>query len=72
LGWGDWNVILAVSRANEDRVLELANAAGASAHRIGRFTAEHGEVMLQRGKNVALAPLVSSAHCSSWSIGHFK
>jgi thiamine-monophosphate kinase len=71
LGWGDWNVILAVSPAHEDRLFELAHVSGASAHRIGRFTAEHGGVvMLQRGKNTAPAPRLESERFArdSWML----
>ncbi|QOZ47774.1 hypothetical protein XH89_33025 [Bradyrhizobium sp. CCBAU 53340] len=71
LGWGDWNVILAVSPAHEDRLFELANASRASAHRIGRFTTEHpGLVMLQRGSNTALAPRLESERFArdSWML----
>lgn len=70
LGWGDWNVILAVSPAHANRVFELANLTGASANQIGRFTAEHREVTLKRGANTALAPRLESERFArdSWML----
>ncbi|MCK1754137.1 thiamine-monophosphate kinase [Bradyrhizobium sp. 137] len=70
LGWGDWNVILAVSPAHEHRVFELAHVAGVSASRIGRFTTEHREVILRRGNNTALAPRLESERFArdSWML----
>ncbi|MHC2624997.1 thiamine-monophosphate kinase [Bradyrhizobium huanghuaihaiense] len=70
LGWGDWNVIVAVSPAHEGRLFELANTSGASAHRIGCFTAGHHGVVLQRGENIAPAPRLESERFArdSWML----
>jgi thiamine-monophosphate kinase len=70
LGWGDWNVILAVSPAHENRVQELALAAGVSATRIGQFTAAHSCVLLRRGGNTMVAPRLESERFArdSWML----
>jgi thiamine monophosphate kinase len=70
LGWGDWNVIAAVSPAHEDRVFDLAKAAGAPIYRVGGFTTKHDGVMLKRGDNIAVAPRLESERFAkdSWML----
>jgi thiamine-monophosphate kinase len=70
LGWGDWNVITAVSRTQEGQIFQLATDLGADIYRIGHFTAEYTGVMLKRGENIAPAPRLESERFAkdSWML----
>ncbi len=68
LGWGDWNVIAAVSTQKLDRASELSAEVGTRVIRIGEFLSGRPQVLLTRGTQTRVAPRLESERFSrdSW------
>jgi thiamine-monophosphate kinase len=65
LGWGDWNVIAAISPEHKAEIDEIARKVGTPIYHIGSFTNEYAGVLLRRGQKVATAPRLESERFAS-------
>ena len=60
LGWGDWNVIIAVAQRDEGLLEKTAFECGIPIRRIGMFDSGDPEVMLISGSQMITAPRLES------------
>ena len=68
LGWGDWNVIAVLPKANMSEAVKIVESAGAQISRIGRVLDGNPGVLTRRGVTTAPAPRLESERFSrdSW------
>ena len=64
LGWGDWNVLVAIDRGGSQSILDVAGDLGADIVQIGEVVEKSG-VMLTRGDASQAAPRLESERFSS-------
>jgi thiamine-monophosphate kinase len=60
MGWGDWNVVLAVSAADVERIESVSRSHGIELFRIGRFSAGSPEVQLVTDESSFRSPRLES------------
>lgn len=68
LGWGDWNVVAAISPQHFTKAVAVMESSAVSITRLGSFVEGPAEVRLRRGNRVSAAPRLESERfaADSW------